>query len=60
VQNRKDYKIAYIESTVLSNYFQISIEYKKQQINTTQQTPQGQTQIPQEKIGFRIFDQGWK
>ena len=60
VQNRKDYKIAYIESKDLSNYFQLSIEYKKQQVNITQQTPQGPMQIPQEQVGFRIFGQGWK
>lgn len=60
VQNRKDYKIAYIESKDLSNYFQLSIEYKKQQINITQQTSQGPIQIPQEQVGFRIFGQGWK
>src|SRR3989339_1550483 len=45
VQNRKDYKIAYIESKDLSNYFQLSIEYKKQQVNIAQQTPQGPIQI---------------
>ena len=60
VQNRKDYKIAYIESRDLSNYFQLSIEYKKQQVNITQQTPQGPIQTPQEQVGFRIFGQGWK
>lgn len=60
VQNRKDYKIAYIESKDLSNYFQLSIEYKKQQVNITQQTPQGPIQIPQEQVGFRIYGQGWK
>jgi len=60
VQNRKDYKIAYIESKDLSNYFQLSIEYKKQQVNIAQQTPQGPIQIPQEQVGFRIFGQGWK
>ncbi len=59
-QNRKDYKIAYIESTGLSNYFQISIEYGKQQVSITQQTPQGPIQVPQEKIGFKIISQGWK
>lgn len=59
-QNRKDYKIAYIESKDLSNYFQLSIEYKKQQVNITQQTPQGPIQIPQGQVGFRIFGQGWK
>lgn len=60
VQNRKDYKIAYIESKELSNYFQLSIEYKKQQVNITQQTPQGPMQLPHEQVGFKIFDQGWK
>lgn len=60
VQNRKDYKIAYIESINLSNYFQLSIEYKKQHINITQPTPQGPIQIPQEQVGFRILGQGWK
>ena len=60
VRNIKDYKIAYIESRDLSNYFQLSIEYKKQQVNITQQTPQGPIQIPQEQVGFRIFGQGWK
>jgi hypothetical protein len=59
-QIKKDYKIAYIESVELSNYFQLSIEYKKQQLNITQPTPQGPIQIPQEQIGFRIIDQGWK
>lgn len=59
-QVKKDYKIAYIESVGLSNYFQLSIEYKKQQVNITQPTPQGPIQIPQEQIGFRIVDQGWK
>jgi len=60
VQNNKDYKIAYIETIDLSNYFQVSIEYKKQQINMIQQTPQGPVQIPQEQVGFRVFNQGWK
>ena len=60
VQNRKCYKIACIESRDLSHYFQLSIEYKKQQVNVTQQTPQGPVQIPQERVGFRIFGQGWR
>lgn len=60
VQNKKDYKIAYIESHNISNYFQVSIDYKKQQINLTQQTPQGPIQIPQEQVGFKIVEQGWK
>jgi hypothetical protein len=60
VQNKKDYKIAYIESSEISNYFQVSIDYKKQQVNITQQTPQGSIQTPQEKIQFKIFGQEWK
>lgn len=60
VQNKKDYKIAFIESSQLSNRFDLSIEYKKQQVNMVQQTPQGPIQIPQEQVGFRIVEQGWK
>lgn len=60
MQNRKDYKIAYIESSQLSNYYDISVEYRKQQVNTVQQTPQGPIQVPQEQVGFRIIGQGWK
>jgi len=60
MQNRKDYKIAYIESRQLSNYYDISVEYKKQQVNIVQQTPQGPIQIPQDQVGWRIISQGWK
>src|SRR3989338_8980467 len=59
-QNKKDYKIAFMESTQLSNHFELSVEYKKQQVNTVQQTPQGPMQIPQEQVGWRIVGQGWK
>jgi len=58
--NKKDYKIAFVETNDLSNHFMLSIEYKKQQVNITQQTPQGPIQVPQEKIGFRIVKQGWE
>jgi hypothetical protein len=60
VQNKKDYKIAYIESKQLSNYFELLIDYKKQQVNVVQQTPQGPIQVPQEQVAFRIIGQGWK
>jgi ClpP class serine protease len=60
VQNKKDYIIAYIESEKSASYFGISIEYKKQQVNIMQQTPQGPIQIPQDKVVWRITDQGWK
>ena len=59
-QNKKDYKIANIESAELSNHFNLSIEYKRQQVNMTQQTPQGPIQVPQEQVVWRVIDQGWK
>lgn len=58
--NRKDYKIAFVESRDESNRFQLSIEFKKQQVTMTQQTPQGPIQIPQEQVGFKVVGQGWK
>jgi ClpP class serine protease len=60
VQNRKDYKIAYIESRDISSYYDIDVEYRKQQVNMVQQTPQGPIQVPQEQVGFKIISQGWK
>lgn len=60
VQVRKDYTLAYIESTDLSNHFVLSVEYRKQQVNMIQQTPQGPIQIPQEQVGFKVISQGWK
>lgn len=60
MQNKKDYKIAFIESSQLSSCFELSIEYRKQQVNMVQQTPQGPIQIPQEQVGFKIIGQGWK
>jgi radical SAM superfamily enzyme len=59
MQTRKDYKIAYIEGSQMANYYDISVEYRKQQVNIVQQTPQGPLQIPQEQVGFRIISQGW-
>jgi len=58
--NKRDYKIAFVESAILSNVFQLSIEFKKQQVTMTQQTPQGPIQIPQEQVGFKVVGQGWK
>ena len=60
IQNKKNYKIAFVESRQLSNYFEISVDYRKQQVNVVQQTPQGPIQVPQEQVGFRIISQGWK
>ena len=60
MQNQKDYKIAYIESQQLSNYYEISVEYRKQQVHIVQQTSQGPIQVPQEQVGFKVIGQGWK
>jgi len=59
-QNRKNYKIAFIDSWQLENYFELSIEYKKQQVNVVQQTPQGPIPITQEQVVWRPVGQGWK
>jgi len=59
-QVKKDYKIAFIESQQLSNYFEFSLDYHRQQINAVQQTPQGPIQVPQEQVAFRVVGQGWK
>jgi len=60
MENKKDYKIAFVESSDVSNCFELTIDYKKQQVNITQQTPQGPIQVPQEKVAFRIVKQGWE
>jgi len=57
---KKSYKVAFIESTNQTNYFEQVIEFKKGQVTVTQQTPQGPIQIPQEKIIWRVVRQGWR
>lgn len=59
-QTKKDYKIAFIESAKFSNSFDLSIEYRRQQVSMVQQTPQGPIQVPQEQVVWRIVGQGWK
>jgi len=59
-QAKKDYKIAFIESADLLNYFELSLEYRRQQVNIVQQTPQGPIQIPQEQVAWRVVSQGWR
>lgn len=60
VENRKEYKIAFVESDEISNYFGINMEIKKAQQTVAQQTPQGIINIPQEQIVWRIIEQGWR
>ncbi len=59
-QNKKNYKIAFIESRQALNCFELSMDYKRQQMNIIQQTPQGPIQVPQEQVVFRVVEQGWK
>ncbi len=59
-QTKKDHKIAYIESEKLANYFELSLDYKKGQVNMPQQTPQGLIQVPQEQVMWKVVGQGWK
>ncbi len=59
-QNKKSYRIAYIESAISANYFEITLDFRRQQVMIPQQTPQGIIQIPQEQVTFRPIDQGWK
>jgi len=59
-QNKKDYAIAFMESSELANRFDLTVDYRRQQVNVPQQTPQGLIQVPRDQVGFRIINQGWK
>jgi len=59
-QNRKDYKIAIIGNAEIENSFNLSIEFRRQQVHTQLQTPQGPIQVPQEQVVWRVVEQGWK
>ena len=58
--NKKEYKIALIESKNLKNYFELALEYKKGQMSVPKQTMQGQVQINQEQVMWRVVSRGWK
>ncbi len=58
--NNKIYKLACIENAAEMNYFELSLEYKRGQVNAIQQTPQGPLTIPQEQVMWRVIGQGWK
>ncbi|MCK9446694.1 hypothetical protein M0Q50_07510 [bacterium] len=59
-QTKKEYNLAQIESSEMSNRFELSIDFKKGQVNVPQQTPQGIIQIPQEQVMWKVVAQGWK
>ena len=58
--SRKAYRIAFVENDLDSEFFDITLEFKKVQQNIQQQTPQGMINIPQEQIVWRAIGQGWK
>jgi hypothetical protein len=58
--SRKAYKIAFVENDLDSEFFEITLEFKKVQQAIQQQTPQGMISIPQEQIVWRAIGQGWK
>lgn len=58
--NKKEYKLAYIENAEAASYFELSLEYRKGQVNVVQQTPQGPITVPQEQVMWRVIGQGWK
>lgn len=60
VRNKKDYKTAFIETAQITNYYEISVEYQKQQVNVVRQTPQGAINVPQDQVFWKTISQGWK
>ena len=59
-QKEIEYVISFIESGKAQNHFDLTIELRRQQVPVTQNTPQGQIQVQQEKVAWRIVKQGWK
>ncbi len=59
-RSTKAYTIASMESTELQKHFIIEMEFQRQQLTVTQQTPQGPIQVPQEQVGMRAIKQGWR
>jgi ClpP class serine protease len=56
-QNVKEYKVAFVESAILSKAYLLTMEFKRHQVMVAQ--PNG-AQIPQEQVAMRIVEQGWK
>ena len=59
-QNKKEYKVAFVESAELPKAYGLTMEFKRQQVMIPQQSPQGMIQVPQEQVAMRIVEQGWK
>ncbi|MFA6376966.1 MAG: hypothetical protein WCX69_06225 [Candidatus Paceibacterota bacterium] len=60
MQNKKTYKIAFIESLALASFFELAIDFKKQHVTVPQMTPQGPVQMSQEQVVWKVIGQGWK
>jgi hypothetical protein len=58
--SRKAYKIAFVESEMSTDFFEVNLEFKKIQQPIAQQTPAGVATINQEQIVWRMISQGWK
>ncbi len=56
----KEYKIAFVESGEMQNYFSLGIELKKVRKPVPLQTPQGPINIEQDQIVWRMTGQGWR
>lgn len=55
-QNKKEYKVAFVESIVLSRAYKLTMEFRRQQV----MVQQGNMQVPQDQVAMRIVGQGWK
>lgn len=55
---KKKYKVAFVESEMISNFVEVTIEYKRIQQNVIQQTPRGPINIPQNQVIAQPM--GWK
>ena len=56
-QNKKEYKVAFVESAVLSRIYHLTMEFKRQQVMVPQANG---VQIPQDQVVMRVIEQGWK
>lgn len=54
-QNKKEYKVAFVESSVLSKTYKLTMEFRRQQVMVNQNG----VQLPQEQIASRVIEQGW-
>lgn len=55
-QNKKEYKVAFVESAELSKIYKLTMEFKRQQV----MIQQGNIQVPQDQVAMRAVEQGWK